>query len=586
MTDLAPPALLPTLRGLRDRVHADVDRVTGLRAVVGRRPEIDDLLTDIDRQLERLDDVAVITLVGATGAGKSTLLNALAGRTIAEEGVDRPTTRRPTIYAPAEADVGRLLAAAAAAAPEIGVDRVAQIVRHQSPGPWAAHVLVDAPDINGLDRSHRAVVNALAQRSDVLLVVLHHQSVVEAAAVSFLDAFAERRRMVFILNRSDELTPEARAALLEQVRTLATARFAVPEAQVVALSARDARNTPGTTEWVAFRAVLDRLTREPAVRTARRLNALGGAARLARVFDAARDDVAPDLAALPDEVADGLGAIARRAGDEVSVRAELQRSDLTALLCLEVARRWDGPVGWALRTGGPTALGLGTAGLLLRRHPLAAAGAAAGALAAGRADTVRRNERLADARPLTPAPLDLETWYIEALAPARLRSARLTGTPNAFALPPLATVRNRIAAAVEHAWTQVVDVNLPTLAAHPAWRLARWPLDAPVYAFLAWMLYRVGAGFVAGTYAGVDFLLNAALLLAAYLLAVRAGTRAALGRRAASLARHVAGRARSALDADAAQARSATRERVGEARAALDRLCSLPELWRAELGSG
>ena len=97
MNDLAPPLLRARLRRLRAAARADIDRVAGLRAVTERRTEIDELLADLDRQLERIDAAAVITLVGATGAGKSTLLNALAGRTIAEEGVDRPTTRRPTI---------------------------------------------------------------------------------------------------------------------------------------------------------------------------------------------------------------------------------------------------------------------------------------------------------------------------------------------------------------------------------------------------------------------------------------------------------------------------------------------------------
>ena len=76
-----------------------------------RRPELDRLLADLDRQIARVQRAAVITLVGATGAGKSTLLNALAGRRIAQEGVDRPTTRRPVIYAPLDADVGELAGA-------------------------------------------------------------------------------------------------------------------------------------------------------------------------------------------------------------------------------------------------------------------------------------------------------------------------------------------------------------------------------------------------------------------------------------------------------------------------------------------
>jgi len=585
VTDVAPPALRRALRRLRDRARADVERVAGLRAVADRRAEIDALLGDLDRQLERIDTAAVITLVGATGAGKSTLLNALAGRTVAEEGVDRPTTRRPTIYAPPEADVSELLAAVAAAAPEVVGDGTTLVVRHSSPGPWAGHVLVDAPDINSIDRSHRAVVTALVERSDVLVVVLHHQSVVEAAGVSFLDGFAGRRRLVFVLNRSDELTPEARDALLEQVRTLAATRFAAPEAPVVALSARAAKGTPAPPEWLAFRGILPQLVREPALLTARRLNALGGAARLAAVFDAVRASVAPELAALPEEAADGFGTLARRTGDDVATRVALRRPDLTTLLCLETARRWEGPGGWALRTGGPATLGLGAAGLLLRRHPLTAAGAALGTLAADRIDTARRVERVSDADPLTPAPDELAAWYGEALAPARLRAARLTGIPDAFALPSLAAVAGRVAETVDQAWTHLVDVALPAAAAQSVLRVLRWPLDLPVYAFAAWMLYRVGTAFIAGSYAGVDFLLNAALLLGAYLLGVRLAVRAGLGWRAGRLASRVAGRVRAALDTEAEATHEATREQVDATRATLERLCTLPDVWRQDLGA-
>lgn len=585
MTDPASSTLRGLLRGLRDRTHADVAALAALRAVAARRREIDDLLADLDRQLERVDTAVVMTLVGATGAGKSTLLNALAGRTIAAEGIDRPTTRRPTIYAPPEADLGALLDAVAAAAPEARSDGATHIVRHRSPGPWAGHVLIDAPDLNSIDRAHRNVVAALCDHSDILIVVLHHQSVVEAASVSFLDTFADRRRLVFVLNRSDELTPEARDALLQQARTLAADRFAAPDAPVVAVSARAASGTGQTPEWLALRAVLERLTREPAVLAARRLNALGCAERLARVFDAVRGTVSPELEALREDTTNGLARLALRVGEDVANRINLRRPDLTAVLCFETARRWEGPGGWALRTGGPATLGLGAAGLLLRRHPLSAAAAALGTLAADRIGSARRAARVTDATSLVPTAQDLGAWYADALAAARLRAGRLTGNPEAFELPSLAVIHAGVADTVDAAWTRITDVDVPAAAARGALRILRWPLDLPVYAFLAWMLYRVGVSFVAGTYAGIDFLVNAALLLGAYLLAIRTGVRTALARRARRLAGQLAGRARAVLDDDAAGAAAGTRAQVDSMQATLDRLCALADIWRRELGA-
>src|SRR5579862_8953729 len=109
MTDST--ALRTQLDRLHGRLHEQVAAVGALRAVAARGDELQGLLTDLDRQLARVQRAAVITLVGATGAGKSTLLNALAGGRIAQEGIDRPTTRRPVIYAPYDADVSELSAA-------------------------------------------------------------------------------------------------------------------------------------------------------------------------------------------------------------------------------------------------------------------------------------------------------------------------------------------------------------------------------------------------------------------------------------------------------------------------------------------
>ena len=71
------------LRALRIELEADVEAVRGLHAVERQAARIEELLEDLDRQLERVQAAAVITLVGATGAGKSTLLNALVGHSVA-----------------------------------------------------------------------------------------------------------------------------------------------------------------------------------------------------------------------------------------------------------------------------------------------------------------------------------------------------------------------------------------------------------------------------------------------------------------------------------------------------------------------
>ncbi len=577
-------ALRAALDRLSARLHATVGRVAGLRAVAERRAELDTLLADLDRQVARVHRAAVITLVGATGAGKSTLLNALAGRPIAQEGVDRPTTRQPVIYAPHDADIAELVGEAVIHPGDRDSEGAPVVVRYDAAsGPWTAQVLVDAPDMNSIDEQHRAIVTALAERSDVLVVVLHHQSVLEEAAVSFIDAFAGRRHLLFALNRSDELTPEARDALLAQVRTLAAERWRAPQAPVIAVSARDAQTQPRAEGWAAFCQALQELARDSAITGVRRLNALGTAARLAALFADVRTEIGADLAALPVDAATGLDRLGERCAAEIAERLALRRADLRERLWVEAARRWDGPGGWALRTGGVASLGLGAGAAPLTRNPLLAVVAGAGALAAEQVQRVIREQRVEDLAALLPTSTEFASWFAEALSQARVRAARLTGSPEAFGLPAAEAARAVTGTAVEEAWTRLLHRDLPAAAERSALRYVRWLLDLPVYALAVWVLWQVGDGFLSGTYVGVDFLLSSALLLAAYLFAVRFGVRRALGWRAGQLLDEVILHARQGLGAQADAARTAVAAAVAEHSAALDELATLDTTWQAEL---
>ena len=572
---------------LRVRLRAAVQGVTALRAVEERRGELDRLLDDLDRQVARVQRAAVITLVGATGAGKSTLLNALAGRSIAQEGVDRPTTRQPVIYAPHDAEVGELIGDAVAHPDDREREGAPLVVRYDAAsGPWTAQVLVDAPDMNSIDEQHRATVGALAERSDVLLIVLHHQSVLEEASVSFVDAFAGRRQLLFVLNRADELTPAARDALLAQVRDLAATRWQAPNAPVLALSAKLAQSQPHAEGWTALCRTLQELVRDSALTGVRRLNALGTARRLGGLFGEVRSATADDLAALPADAAAGLDRLGERIAGDVAERLALRRADLCELLWTEAARRWDGPGGWALRTGSVASLGLGAGAALATRNPLLAAGTAAGALAVDQVQRTLREQRLGDAAALLPSPSDFTAWFAEVLSAARLRAGRLTGDAAALGLPDADAARATAGAAIEEAWARLVNRDLPAAAERSLLRYTSWLLDLPVYALAVWVIWQVGNGFITGAYAGVDFLLNAALLLGAYLFAVRFVVRRGLAWRARRLLADVILRTRQALGAQSDSARDAVRHAATAQRAALDELAALDDTWRTELGRG
>jgi predicted GTPase len=570
---------------LRARLHDDIAIVSGLRALTQRRQELDRLIADLDRQIGRVQRAAVITLVGATGAGKSTLLNALAGRRIAREGIDRPTTRQPVIYAPHDADVSELAEADVERPEGRDSEGAPQVVRYDAAtGPWTAQVLIDAPDMNSIDEQHRATVTALAERSDVLVIVLHHQSVLEEASVSFVDAFAGRRQLLFVLNRADELTQDARQALLEQIRQLAATRWRAAHAPVLSVSARAAQSQPRAEGWAEFCQALHDLVRESAITGVRRLNAVGTAARIGALFAAVRDETAEDLAALPTDAATGLDALGEHCAADVAERLALRRADVSALLCSEAAKRWDGPGGWALRTGGLSSIGLGAGAAIASRNPLLGVGTAAGALAADQVQRVLREQRLSDGTSLAPASADFSAWYSAALSPARVRAARLAGEPAALGVPAPEAARSAAAQAVDEAWARLVERDLPAAAERSWLRFFRLLLDLPVYALAAWIVYQVARGFWNGTYAGIDFLLSAALLLFAYLFAVRFAVRRGLALRARRLLADVILRARRALGAQADVTREAVRHAATEHGNALARLSELENEWRADLG--
>lgn len=561
------------LRSLRAHLDADVSRVAPLRAVAARRPEIDALLADLDRQLERVDRTAVLTLVGATGAGKSALLNALVGRPVALEGVDRPTTRDPVIYAPRDADLGELLAGLDATDASVRPN----VVRYDAAGP-GAYVLIDAPDTNSIETSHRDLVRALAERSDVLIVVLHRQSVVEESPVSFLDAFARRRGLVFVLNRVDELAPPARAALLAQIRELADTRWQAPEARVLAMSARLAQLQPEAA--MELLQLLRDTVHEGELARVRRRNAAGTAASLAEVFALVRDEAGEDLGRLPEEVASGMDDLASRIGDESAARWVLRRAALSRLLWGEAASRWDGPGGWALRAGGLGALGLGAGAALARRHPLIAAGAAVGSLAAGEVERAVDRGDIAAADGLLPAAGEFAGWYRDALSPARVRAARLTGDASGLALPAADVVLDAASDAVSEAWQTLVQRELPAAAENSPLRFFRLPLDLPVYALAVWILYRVVEGFLAEHYTGLDFLINAALIAGAYLFATTFLIRRLLSRRAGAMLSDAIRRTRGGLAAWFDEVRARVAGETEQVQAALHRLCDLERMWR------
>jgi energy-coupling factor transporter ATP-binding protein EcfA2 len=568
----------PILIGLRRELERDLASVREFTAVAEHEPEIEDLVADLDRQLGRVRGAAVITLVGSTGAGKSTLLNALAGRPVAREGSSRPTTEVPVIYRPLDADLGALLDDLPGEPPEV-VD-----YDPTQRGPWREQILIDAPDINSVAIGHREVVRALAERSDVLVVVSHRQSVKELAAAEFVDRFAGRRGLLFVLNRADELTQDARDEVVGELRTLAAERWGAPEAPVLTVSAKQAQSQPDAPGWNDLCRHLQEMVHGGLLGRVRRHNALGTAERVARLFQTIASDVDDGLERLRSTLTEGLARWRSRVEAEIGERLDLRRANLRGLLLSETARRWMGPGGLALRAGGISAAGLGIGAAVIRRNPLLAAGATVTGLAAERAREAIRHRSVTEFAGILPGEDELESWYRDDLGRARLLSRELVVEPTLLGVPSGTDLAEIAARSGGDAFHRLVDRDLLEEAEQTARWYLRWPVDLPVYAMGAWVVYSAARGFLRGEYVGLDFLLNVALILAAWLFLARSCVQNLAGRRARRLLRIAREHASALLrrQADGLTARAeADHERRQEA---LHRLATLHERWRARIG--
>lgn len=558
-----------------DRLRTDRETLRSLPWPAEVQGELDRLVEDLEAQRLRVGRAAVLTLVGSTGAGKSTLLNALVGKAIAEPGEARPTTRQPVVYAPEDADVSEWLADLPGPAPRV------ERYRPSALGTWSGQIVIDAPDTNSVETSHRAVVQALAERSDVLVVLAHRQSVVEESTVRFLESFAQMRGLVLALGHGDRLSAANRRELAQQLESLARERFGWRGERVHVLSPLEALEDPQSQGWPEFCAELHSVAQAGQLRRIRRYNALGSAGRIAQWVARARPQLDGQWEALEREVAQATRDLPARVLEEVSRRLDLRQSDLETLLWDEVGRRWIGPGGLALRAGGMTSLGLGAGAWLARRNPLLAAGAAAGALVTSKWQSRQREQSVRGGEAWLPSPGEWTRWYEAALAPVRLAAS--TAEREAAPWPSGEELQAEFQAAVEDALSDLMDRELPGQAEQAARSPLRWAVDLPVYAFALWIIVRSAIGFYEGAYVGMDFLVNAALLAGAWLWLGRTVARRWLRSRAGRLVQWV----RARIEARFAQvmdvALGPLQRRLTEQREAVHRMCRLEATWRAKL---
>ena len=187
-------------------------------------------------------EATVVALAGPTGAGKSTLFNALAGAPLVREGVTRPTTSAATaaIWCSSGPPDGRLL------------DWLEVPSRHtlDRGGPDGL-VLLDLPDFDSVERSHRLEVDRLVRLVDLLVWVVDPQKYADASLHDrYLRPLVRHApAMLVVLNQSDRLGADADRAREDLAGLLA--REGLAGVPVLAASARTGDGVD------ALRAVLE-----------------------------------------------------------------------------------------------------------------------------------------------------------------------------------------------------------------------------------------------------------------------------------------------------------------------------------------
>lgn len=256
----ASAELLGALSGLLGNVNAaplalDVPGVVDARGV---RADISTQLSDyVIPRLVQLDGPLLTVVGGSTGAGKSTLVNSLVGERITESGVLRPTTRSPVlIHHPDDAKwfaPDRIL-------PDLprttvpSNDTYALRLATSTKIPRGLAIL-DAPDVDSIDRGNRELAAQLLAAADLWLFVTSAARYADQVPWDYLRLAAERSTSVaVVLDRtSTDAVTEVRGHLARMMTSRGLSDsplFTVPESSVDAEGLLPAESVAPIVGWL------------------------------------------------------------------------------------------------------------------------------------------------------------------------------------------------------------------------------------------------------------------------------------------------------------------------------------------------
>jgi energy-coupling factor transporter ATP-binding protein EcfA2 len=161
-----------------------------------------------------LEAPLVVVVLGPTGAGKSTLMNTLAGAVVSPTGVLRPTTREAVLLA-TDTDADVLIQGALAGIP----DR--RMTRAPAPSGRPGLAIVDAPDLDSVERANRQVADALVEAADLCIFVTTATRYADQVPFDVLERIASRGLpLLMVVNRLPPDEDEQRTVLEDLRRVI------------------------------------------------------------------------------------------------------------------------------------------------------------------------------------------------------------------------------------------------------------------------------------------------------------------------------------------------------------------------------
>jgi len=136
----------------------------------------------------------LVAFMGGTGVGKSSLLNRLAGQTIAQAGIARPTSREVTLYHHQSVNVQGL--------PEPFPLAQVRIASHNDASKQQL-IWIDTPDFDSVESANQQLVLSWLPYIDVLVYVVSPERYRDAKAWRLLLAEGGKHAWVFAFNQWD-----------------------------------------------------------------------------------------------------------------------------------------------------------------------------------------------------------------------------------------------------------------------------------------------------------------------------------------------------------------------------------------------